>query len=126
MPDLDHTYGSDLSISANGDLLTADSIALSEERVLRRLLTNLQDYIWQPDYGAGLPEKVGDPFDVSTINAIIVGQMFLEQSVARDPAPVITVQSFPNGMFANIAYTEQDSGFPVVLNLPIPQQGANG
>src|ERR1700760_4816673 len=125
MPDIDHTFGGDLSISANGDLLTADTVELSEQRVLRRLLTNLGDYIWQGDYGAGLPEKVGDPFDVSTINAIIVGQMFLEDSVARNPPPVIDVSSFPNGMFVDIAYDEKDPQHPAVLSFPVPQ-GANG
>jgi hypothetical protein len=126
MPDIDHTYGEDLSVSANGDLLVADSVDLSEQRILRRLLTNLQDYIWQPDYGAGLPQKVGDPFDVSTINAIIVGQMYLEDTVARNPSPQITVESFANGMFVSILYTEQDSGQDVTLGFPLTQQGLNG
>jgi hypothetical protein len=126
MPDLDHTFSGDLSISANGDLATADSVALSEERVLRRLLTNPGDYIWQPKYGAGLPQKIGDPFDVSTINAIITGQMFLEATVSRDPQPTINVQSFPNGMFVDIEYTEQDSGFDATLSFPVSSQGNNG
>lgn len=126
MPDLAHEFGNDLQISANGDLATADSVTLSQQRVIRRLLTNAQDYIWQPDYGAGLPQKVGDPFDVSTIKAIVTGQMYLEASVARDPIPVIDVQSFPNGMFVKINYTEQDSGFPAILNFPVTQQGLNG
>jgi hypothetical protein len=126
MPDIDHTFGGDLSISANGDLLTADSVVLSEERVLRRLLTNPGDYIWQPNYGAGLPQKVGDPFDLSTINAIVTGQMFLEATVARDPQPDIEVDSFPNGMFVDIEYTEQDSGLSVTLSFPVGQQGLNG
>ena len=75
MPDVYHVFGSDLVVSANGDLLTADTVNLSQQRVLRRLLTNPNDYIWQPTYGAGLPQKVGDPFDVATIDSIITAQM---------------------------------------------------
>src|SRR6516165_5634247 len=119
-----HAFGGDLVASANGDLLTADSVDASGQRVLRRLLTNQKDYIWQPDYGAGLPAKIGDPFDVATIDSIVTGQMYLEESVVRDPPPDIGVASFPNGMFVDIKYTEADSGQPVVLNLPVTAQGA--
>jgi hypothetical protein len=126
MPDVFHQFGSDLVISANGDLLTADSVQLSEQRVLRRLLTNPQDYIWQPNYGAGLPRKIGDPFDVATIEAIVSGQMCLEESVVRSPPPDVEVASFPNGMFVDIAYTEADSGLPAVLNFPVTSTNTNG
>ncbi len=40
MADLSQTIGSDISVSANGDLLTSDGLQLSQESVLRRLLTN--------------------------------------------------------------------------------------
>lgn len=126
MPDLSHVFGEDLVISANGDLLTSDSVELSQQRVLRRLLTNLQDYIWNATYGAGLPQKIGDPFDVATISAIVTGQMNLEESVVRDPPPQIEVDSFPNGMFVKITYTEADSGQPAVLNFPVTNPGTNG
>jgi hypothetical protein len=126
MPDVFHIFSSDLVISANGDLLTADSVNLSQQRVLRRLLSNPQDYIWQPTYGAGLPQKIGDPFDVSTINGIVTSQMYLEESVVRDPPPVINVASFPNGMFIDLQYTEADSGLPAVLSFPVSPVGLNG
>jgi hypothetical protein len=126
MPDVFHQFGSDLVASANGDLLTASSVNLSQQFVLRRLLTNAGDYIWQPTYGAGLPQKIGDPFDVSTINAIIVSQMYLESTVVRDPAPDIEVDSFPNGMFVDITYTEADSGLPAVLSFPVTPTNVNG
>ena len=83
MPDAYHNYNQDLVASAVGDLLTADSLLESEQRVLRRLMTNPQDYIWQPTYGAGLPAKIGDPFDVATIESIVQSQMYLEDSVVR-------------------------------------------
>jgi hypothetical protein len=126
MPDIAHTYGFDLVVSANGDLLTADSVNLSQQFVLRRLLTNPGDYIWQPQYGAGLPQKIGDPFDVSTIDEIITSQMYLESTVVRDPPPDIEVDSFPNGMFVDITYTEADSGLPAVLSFPVTPTNVNG
>jgi hypothetical protein len=109
MPDLFHEWSSDIQGSANGDLLTADSVLLSQQSVLRRLLTNPGDYIWHPEYGAGLPAMIGMPIDVATVTRIIQTQMFLEDSVVRSPAPVINVSAIPNGMFVQIQYTEADS-----------------
>ena len=54
MPDINHLWGNDLAFSATGDLATADVPTLTQQRVLRRLLTNPGDYIWELDYGAGL------------------------------------------------------------------------
>src|SRR5689334_1317032 len=125
MPDLWHEMGSDLVVSANGDVLTADSVDLSDQRILRRLLTNAKDYIWQPSYGAGLPQKIGDPFDFSTINAIVTGQMYLEATVLRDPPPTIDVSSFQDGMFVALTYTEADSDEEVVLGFPVTNTGDN-
>jgi hypothetical protein len=124
--DVWHEFGADLVVSANGDLLTADSVNLSQQFVLRRLLTNPGDYIWQPQYGAGLPEKIGDPFDVATIEGIVTSQMYLESTVVRDPPPVIEVDSFPNGMFVDISYTEADSGLPAVLSFPVAPPNVHG
>lgn len=126
MPDVSHVYGNDLVVSANGDLLTADSLTLSQQRVLRRLFTNPLDYIWQPTYGAGIPQKIGDPFDDATIESIVKAQMYLENSVVRNPPPDVAVASFPNGMFIDISYTESDSNQPVELSFPVGQVGQNG
>ena len=60
MADISHTFGADLSLSATGDLLCVTGDTLTQQRVLRRLLTNAGDYIWQlclrrrarPDGGA--------------------------------------------------------------------------
>jgi hypothetical protein len=126
MPDLFHVFGNDIVASANGDLLTATSVNLSQQRILRRLFTNAGDYLWQPGYGAGLPAKIGSPFDVATIESIVQSQMFLEGSVVRDPPPDIEVASFPNGMFVDIEYTESDTNESVTLSFPVTPQGLNG
>jgi hypothetical protein len=119
LSDVSQTWGDDIDVSANGDLLVVDSLLLSEQRVLRRLLTNPGDYIWHPDYGAGLPAMIGEPINVDTVKAIITAQIFLEDSVVRDPPPVVDVSSIPNGMFVNIQYTEADSGQPVTLSFSV-------
>jgi hypothetical protein len=120
MPDLDHTFGGDLSVSAAGDLLTADSLTLSQERVLRRLLTNPGDYIWQPNYGASLPSYVGQTADIAAITALIRGQMALEATVAQNPPPEVAVTAIPGGIAVNIQYTETDSGEPSILSFSVP------
>src|ERR1700739_2948205 len=93
MADLSHLWGSDLQVSPTGDLALATGTALTQQRILRRLLTNPGDYIWQLDYGAGLPRFVGTPGAAAGIQAVIRGQICLEPSVAQAPEPVIDVQS---------------------------------
>jgi hypothetical protein len=121
-----HQFGSDLLPSANGDLLTVDSVLESQQRVIRRLMTNAGDYIWQPTYGAGLPAKIGDPFDVATIESIVQSQMYLEDSVVRTPPPDVEVASFPNGMYVDISYTEADSNQDASLSFPVTPASNNG
>jgi hypothetical protein len=119
MPDIAHIWGGDLQVSANGDLLLVDSINESNQRILHRLLTNPGDYIWHPEYGAGLPKMIGLPIDVESLKAIVTSQIFLEATVLRDPPPDITVSSFPNGMYVSIKYTEADSGLPTTLSFDV-------
>jgi len=113
--DLSHYIGSDISVSASGDLLLADSLALSQQSVLRRLLTNPGDYIWHPDYGAGLPKMVGSPIVAASVQAVVQSQMLLEPTVARNPLPVINVTPLANGMFVQISYYEIDATEPTKL-----------
>lgn len=118
MADLNHYVGNDLNAGVIGDLATVTGITRSQQRILRRLLTNPGDYIFQPDYGAGLPGKVGQLMDVQKIKALIRSQMLLEESVAPSPAPVITVSQLPtdlNSLSVTIQYTDADTKLPTVL-----------
>lgn len=63
MQDLAHYFGNDLSVSAAGDLLAVDGDTKTQQRILRRLLTNPGDMMFHPDYGAGLGQWVGKLFD---------------------------------------------------------------
>lgn len=125
MPDLYHQFGGDLVLSASGDLLTADGSLLGVQRVLRRLLTNPGDYIWQAAYGAGLAAYVGLPVRADAIKAVILNQMQNEARVAQDPSPVVAVASDNAGtVIATIQYvdavlgTSQTATVPVVSNAP--------
>jgi phage baseplate assembly protein W len=124
MQDLAHWFGQDLNVAASGDLLTVDGTLKGQQRVLRRLLTNPGDYIWEPDYGAGLASKIGQPFDAAACEALVKAQIFLEAAVARSPAPTITVTQISNGLFVSIAYTDSGTGTIVPLSFSVTPPGS--
>lgn len=119
MFDLNHYFGADIAASATGDLLPAEGVTRSQQRVLRRLLTNPGDYIWHPDYGAGLPRYVGSVMDVSKMRALIRGQVLLEDSVAKTPEPVIDVQAISGGMTVTIQYNDAATNAPQRLSFNV-------
>ena len=117
MPDVFHQYGSDLVIGPSGDLATVDDNLLGQQRVLRRLLTNPGDYLWNPTYGAGLGQFVGQPANAARIRSVIRSQIFQESAVAVSPAPVVDVQGGTNGNIAvQIQYSDSTSGKTQVLS----------
>lgn len=115
MADASQYFGSDLTLSATGDLLVADGLEESKQRILRRLLTNPGDYLWEPDYGAGLPTYIGRPLDQAALTALIKAQMYQEASVAHDPEPQVAVQAIANGLSVQIAYTYAPTGQTATL-----------
>jgi hypothetical protein len=111
MTDLSHNFGGDLQVSASGDLLLASGTTVVQQRVIRRLLTNQGDYIWQLAYGAGLREQVGQDTNLITIQNIVRSQIFAEADVAQVPAPVITATRDVTGnVSVTIAYVDASSG----------------
>ena len=133
MADLAHYWGNDLSISANGDLLTTLSATVEgQQRVLRRLLTNafvtqpdgsqtLADYIFHPTYGAGVPRQVGQTLNIPAVKAAIRAQIFQEAAVARSPEPSITVVPITNGVNCIIKYVDSVTRQNVTLNFDASQ-----
>jgi len=120
MSDLWHQFGSDLVAGAGGDLATVSGTTFGQQRVLRRLLTNPGDYIWQPDYGAGLAQFIGQPVDAAAIQGVIRGQIFLEAAVARSPEPQIDVQAGTDGaVYVTVLYTDATSGQTQVLSFSV-------
>lgn len=120
MQDLSHQWGDDLALGPGGDLAVSGGSTLAGQRILRRLLTNPGDYIWQLTYGAGLGSLIGQPLSPTRVNALIRAQIFKESAVARSPEPVINVShdsSAAAGVFyVSITYTEATSGDARVLS----------
>src|ERR1700730_9284821 len=113
-------FGSAPVVGAPGYLPAACGSLLGQQGVLRRLLTNPGDYIWAPDYGAGLARFVGAPADAAQIQAVIRSQIFKEAVVAQQPAPVIDVQSDDAGMvYVHVRYADADSGATQVLSFSV-------
>ena len=107
MADAWHLFGGDLSVAASGDVTAANGAAEGQQRVLRRLLTNPGDYLWNPTYGAGLGRFVGEPTDLARITGVIRAQIFREAAVARRPEPVIDARPGPDGsVYVSIQYAD--------------------
>jgi hypothetical protein len=119
LADLYHYFGTDLTASAGGDLATATVLVRSQQRIVRRLLTNPGDYKWHPNYGAGLQQWIGRTADIPALTALVTGQVLLEPSVSRSSAPVVTISHIANadggGFAIQIAYTYATTGQPTVL-----------
>jgi len=120
MADIWHQFGSDLLVGSTGDLAIASGSAEGQQRVLRRLLTNAGDYIWQPDYGAGLAQFVGSPASAAQIRAVVRSQIFKEAAVAHTPEPVIDVQSDMAGtVYVHVRYADANTGSTQILSFSV-------
>jgi hypothetical protein len=120
MSDLQHQFGSDLSVGPTGDLATVSGSALGQQRVLRRLLTNTGAYIWQLGYGAGLAQFVGQPADAMRIRAVIRSQIFKERAVARTPEPTIDVVSDGAGSVSvQVSYADAETNQTQLLGFTL-------
>jgi hypothetical protein len=123
MGDLSLIWGADLAVSATGDIATVSGTISTQQRIIRRLLTNPGDYIWQLGYGAGLARFVGQPANELYIRAIIRSQIFKETLVARSPEPVIDVQISPAGstgtIYVRIQYGDALSGGTQTLSFSV-------
>ncbi len=120
MADISHLWGNDLAVGATGDLALSSDDALTQQRVLRRLLTGAGDYIWQVDFGAGLPGLVGQPEQMAATQAVIRSQIFNETGVATSPEPVITIAGNQTGeVFVDIRYVDANSGATQALSFPV-------
>ena len=116
MTDVSHVWGQDLQLGPTGDLAVVSADNEVQQRILRRLLTNLGDYLWQLGYGAGLPAQVGRVADGALIGAVIRQQLLLEPTVAPSPEPVVTVTASADGtVMVTIRYADATTGNTVVV-----------
>lgn len=121
--DIAHIWGADMQSGPTGDLALVDGMGWSQQRLLRRLLTNPGDYVWHPEYGAGLARFIGQPGNEQRIRAVIRGQIFREAAVARTPEPVIDVRVSPDGaagtVYVHIRYVDAPSGRTEILSFNV-------
>jgi len=117
--ELYHYIGGDLALDSTGDMLLATDTVGGEQRVLRRLLTPIKGYLWQQDYGAGVPAKVGENYDEDGIRGVIRAQIFNEAVVSRSPDPIINFSQITNGVSVQIQYNDAVTRKPVSLNFNV-------
>ncbi len=117
MADAALLWNEDIGSGNTGDIALATGTMLGQQRVLRRLLTNPGDYVWHPDYGAGLARFIGKPCDAASVRSAIRSQIFEEACVARQPEPVIDVRAGPDGyVYVQIRYIDATNGETQLLS----------
>lgn len=117
--DIDHWAGGDLGVSATGDLGKVDGEVRTQQRIVRRLVTNPGEYVFHPEYGAGLPAKIGQTADLPALRALIRTQVLMEDAVARLPEPEIDVRQINSGFAITIRYTSAATRKPVTLSFDV-------
>jgi hypothetical protein len=134
MPDIAHLWGNDLTTSPSGDLSMVLPLSLQNQstlngndegtqRLYRRLMTRCKvgaeqsgEYIFAPDYGGGLPQKIGTRVDAPSFTAQITKQVNLESAVAQIPPPQVSLTATATGeVFATVNYTNAQTGIPLTL-----------
>lgn len=116
-------FGNDINLSASGDLLDVNGSLRTQQRLLRRLLTSPGSYIWHLNYGAGLGRFVGVNLSrqkSDEIKSLITSQLYLEESVAKQPAPVITLASVDGTTLScRIIYYDAVTQAPFTLSFTV-------
>jgi len=123
MGDIAHQWGSDLAFGPTGDLLVASQTVMTEQRILRRLLTNAGGYIWNIPYGASLGGFVGSAVDARRLQALILHQLRLEPAVSTQLEPSVTVRSTAGDQnrtfFVDIRFQSAFAAREQVLSVPV-------
>lgn len=120
-------YKEPLQLKANGDFQLVSGPELTQQRIIRRLMTVARTYIWHPEYGAGLPQYVGKPVDqaiIKEMQGLILSQLFLEDAVAKSPAPTVTVTQDPtnfSNFIIDIQYYDSVSNQLFFLNFNVSE-----
>lgn len=118
MADLSLEWKGDFSFTNSGDIALADADVYARQRIERRLFTSVNGYLWHLNYGAGLPQKIGLPGVLLSLNALVRSQIALEAAVSPTPAPVINVTEPQFGLF-EIEIQYQSASSQQQINLTI-------
>lgn len=120
MADLSLEWGSDFGVDSTGDILVVDGDDEVRQRLERRLFTATQGYVWHPQYGAGLPQKIGSVLSIPQIKSIVASQLAMEQSVATSPPAQLTVAGSTNDtgvVSISIKYWDAKTGVSVSFTI---------
>ncbi|WP_426399041.1 phage tail protein [Ralstonia sp. R-29] len=117
--DVNHWVGGDVTVSPTGDLGLASADLRTQQRIVRRLVTNPGDYIFHTDYGAGLPQKIGETLDVPALRGLIRAQILQEAGVAQSPEPQVDVAAITGGVSVRILYSSAITREPVSLQFNV-------
>ncbi len=113
-------WNNDFRVSPQGGLVLVDGDDEARQRLMRRLCTAVKGYIWHPEYGAGLPQKIGDPWQPTQIESICREQVNQESSVALNPPPIVGVAEVIPGMISiDIRYWSAQTGAAVQFNITL-------
>jgi phage baseplate assembly protein W len=119
-----HWFGLDIQFAANGDDASASGILEINQRIVRELMTAPGDYIWEPDYGAGLGFYIGQALSTekfAELQALIKSIVLKQPDVQQQPAPQITFQSDATGLLSTqIIYVYAPTRQPVTIVAPSP------
>lgn len=115
-----HWFSGDLILSASGDLARVSGADRARQRVLRRVMTAKGAYLFNVDYGAGLPARVGDNANKAEIAGVIRSQMRQEKTVAQEVEPSVVVDVVQNAVIANVRFLSSD-GEASVLAFEVPR-----
>jgi hypothetical protein len=120
MADIALEWNDDFRIDATGDLATVDGDDEVRQRLERRLFTAVNGYVWHPEYGAGLPQKIGSVFSVNQIKSIVASQLAMEATVATNPPAQLSVSASPNNpaiISIGIKYWDAATGISVSFTI---------
>ncbi len=120
MTDLSLEWHDDFAVDATGDLLLVDGDDEVRQRLERRLFTEVQGYVWHPEYGAGLPQKIGSVLSRSQIQSVVSAQLALEASVAPNPPAQLTIDqnaNDPSLVTIGIQYWDAKTGQSVSFSI---------
>lgn len=116
--------GGDIPLTETGDLALASDAELTQQRVLRRLLTPEGNYLWHQEYGGGLGSFVGEPGAAQRIVAVTREQLAMEASVLQSPPPDVRVSADALGtLVLDVAYVDASTGETVTFSSPLNAVG---
>lgn len=120
--EISQVFGFDLQVDQKGGLALVDGIEETNQRVIRRLLSPENSYIWHIGYGAGIPEDVGKPMSealLRKIKSVITTNIMKEETVSKTFSPVIRFGIIPNGINCTIEYKSAIDDQKYVLNFTV-------